>query len=123
VHQAEVAGGRVRVARDGILAHRRQEGRGRGHLDADFFRPGQEHLVLDDLDVLEAVLDPAIARPLGELAVARRAGEVRLRGEQAVAVADAVGVGEGEQAPLEAVLGRAVSREAESGRVDRTAGQ
>src|SRR5439155_25840682 len=43
---------------------------------------GQQHVVLNDLDLLEAVLAPAVADPFREKPVARRSGDVRLRSKQ-----------------------------------------
>src|ERR1019366_460920 len=43
--------------------------------------------MLDDLDLLEAVLAPAIADPVGQDAIARRAGDVRIGGQERVSVA------------------------------------
>ena len=37
--------------------------------------------MLDDLDLLEAVLAPAIANPFGQRAIAQGAGDVRIGGQ------------------------------------------
>ncbi len=42
------------IAGDRFFAHRRRATPRRGHLDADLFGPGQQHLVRRDLNVVEA---------------------------------------------------------------------
>ncbi|MCA1560025.1 MAG: hypothetical protein LC804_07080 [Acidobacteria bacterium] len=80
---------RVFVALDGILAHGRPPHFRRGHLDDDFLRPGEEHLVLDQLDLLEARLGELIAGPFSKDAVTSRARDVRLCREVTVGFANA----------------------------------
>jgi len=45
--------------------------------------------VFDDVDLFETVFAPAIANPVGERAVARRAGDVRLDGQKGMGLARA----------------------------------
>ena len=75
----------------GVFLQRRAPGpscpRRRGHLDPHLGRIRQQHLVLDDLDLLEPVVAPPIAHPFGEHAIARRAGDVRIRGQEGVRLA------------------------------------
>ena len=58
-----------------------------------------------DFDLVETVLTPAIAHPVGEHAIARRAGDVRLRGQELVRLARLVGRRYGEKATLECAFG------------------
>ncbi len=61
--------------------------------------------MLGDLDFFEAVLAPAIARPLGQLTIARRPCNVRLRGVLLVEVEDAIGFDAFLKARFEGALG------------------
>ena len=59
-----------------------------------------------DLDLLETRFAPAVAYPLGERTIARRAGDVRFRGEKRVRVARFVGRRESEEATFDRSLSR-----------------
>ena len=61
--------------------------------------------MLDDLDLLEAVLAPLVADPLGEHAIARRAGDVGLGGEVSVRLTGAAPRRQRQESPLERSLG------------------
>ena len=92
------------VAGNRIFLERRAPAWRRRHLDAHVGCVGQEHVVLDDLDVVQSVLAPAIADPLGERTIARRSGDVRLGGEERVRVTRAIGRRQREEAALDRSL-------------------
>ena len=81
---------RKRIAGDGIFPERRvprfhpPARAGAGHLDAHVDRVGQEDAMLDDFDLLESVLAPAVADPVGQHAIARRPRDMRLGGQDGV---------------------------------------
>jgi hypothetical protein len=60
--------------------------------------------MLDDLHLLEAVLAPSIADPVGEHSIARGAGDVGVRGQERVGVTCPRGRGERQEPVLEAAL-------------------
>ena len=100
---------RVTVAGNGFFAHRRAPRSRRVISTRHLLRPRQQHLVRRDLDVVEAGATKLVARPLGELAIARRSGEVWLIGEEAMGVANAIGGGKREEATLELPLAPALA--------------
>jgi hypothetical protein len=109
---------RVRILSNRIFTHRCLPSSRRGHFNADLLRPRQQHLVCGDLNLLEAVLTEVIARPLGELTIARGSSEVRLVGEKTMGVADPVGGWQREEALLEIALTIGMlAREAQERRV------
>ena len=68
--------------------------------------------MLCDVDALQAILFPAIAHPVGELAIPGRARDVGLGGEHPVCGRDARGVRQLNEASFEGALGvRAAFRE------------
>jgi hypothetical protein len=76
----------------------------------------QQHLVLDDFNLLEAVLAPAIADPLGEHPIAHGAGDVRFGGQERMGIARPGGSRKGEESILEPALdGRRARSKAEDG--------
>ena len=81
---------RKRIAGDGIFPERGAPRfhpparAGAGHLDAHVDRVGQEDAMLDDFDLLESVVAPAIADPVGQHAIARRPRDMRLGGQDGV---------------------------------------
>ena len=91
------------IAGDGFFPHRRAPRAWRGHLDADFLGPGEKDVMGRDGDLFEAGPLEALARPLGELAIARGTRQVRLVGEHPMGVAYAIGRRPREKAPLDLV--------------------
>ena len=109
VRRSDVAGGEgIAVGR--IFLERRVPGVGLPagvrprYFELHVRRIRQQHLVFDNLDLFEAIFAPAIADPLGEDAVARCAGDVRLRGQEGVRGTRAPGRGEEEETVLERSL-------------------
>src|SRR5207244_1375095 len=97
--------GSEQLTRRGTPRHRLALSLSKGHLDADVGGVGEQHVVLGDRDLFEAVLAPAIADPFGERAVARRSGDVRFGGEERMRVTRFIGRGECEKASLDRSFG------------------
>ena len=96
---------RERIAVDRFLFQRRVESFGRDQVDGDLSRIRQQDFVLGDLDLVEPVLAPPFANPVGEHPIARRPGDVRLGGQVRVRLASVLRRGERQELCFEAALG------------------
>ena len=110
---------RVRITRNRVLAHRRAPCFRRRQLHGHFFGPRQEHFVGGDRDLVESEVPKAVARPLGQLAIAIGAREVRLCREETMRVENPRCRGQLQKIPFQREVRGGASLEESEGRARR----
>ena len=114
MRNAHIGASRRGIAVNRIFLQRERLRDRRSQSHRDFFRIGQQHFVLDDLDLVEAVASPFVPHPFGQFAIAWRTGDVRLARQEGMGISHAFSRGEGEKASLQRRLAtRRVRREPE----------